>query len=280
MNTDQILTAYRAALARMDTDPSQAARIRHLANLTDDAMETGTGAAASPGAGHHQLLAALRVRTSPASLERALTHRSYAYEHGNLPTNERLEFLGDSVLGLVVTDALFRRCPDLPEGKLAKLRAAVVQMGALAEVARSLNLGAFLRLGHGEEITGGRDKSSILADTLEAVIGAVYLDLGLTEASALVHRLFDPVIEHARSLGAGTDWKTSLQELTAAQMLGVPEYLVEESGPDHQKSFSAVVRVGGETFGSGEGRSKKAAEQRAAQVAWTAISQGPGIAVS
>src|ERR1700727_3130059 len=205
------------------------------------------------------------------TLERALTHRSYAYENGGLPTNERLEFLGDSVLSLVVTDTLFKGHPDLPEGQLAKLRAAVVQMRALAEVARELRLGSYVKLGRGEEVTGGRNKSSILADTLEAVIGAVYIDCGLTEASALVHRLFDPVIARAARLGAGLDWKTSLQELTAGHMLGVPEYVVEESGPDHQKSFHAVVKVGGRVLGSGQGRSKKAAEQEAAEAAWNAI---------
>jgi ribonuclease-3 len=220
-----------------------------------------------------ELLRVLGVSIVPESLERALTHRSYAYENGNLPTNERLEFLGDSVLGLVVTDTLYRGYPNLPEGQLAKLRAAVVQMGALAEVARGLNLGAFIHLGKGEEVTGGRDKGSILADTLEAVIGAVYIDCGLDEATRLVHRLFDPVIEHAARLGAGLDWKTSLQELTAIWMLGVPEYLVNESGPDHQKSFSAVVRVGGRILGSGEGRTKKAAEQQAAEAAWNTINQ-------
>jgi ribonuclease-3 len=208
-------------------------------------------------------------------LERALTHRSFAYENGGLPTNERLEFLGDAVLGLVVTDALFRGYPDLPEGHLAKLRAAVVNMRALAGVARGLHLGDYIRLGRGEEGTGGRDKSSILADTLEAVIGAVYIERGLTEAGALVHRLFDPVIARSARLGAGLDWKTSLQELTAAGVLGVPEYHVEESGPDHQKSFRAQVRVGGRMYGSGEGRSKKEAEQQAAEAAWLAISAGP-----
>jgi len=206
-------------------------------------------------------------------LERALTHRSFAYENGGLPTNERLEFLGDSVLGLIVTDTLFREFPDLPEGQLAKLRAAVVNMRALAGVARSLRLGDYIYLGKGEEGTGGRDKSSILADTLEAVIGAVYLDRGLPEADALVHRLFDPVIARSARLGAGLDWKTSLQELTAAEVLGVPEYLVEESGPDHQKSFRASVRIGGRTYGSGEGRSKKEAEQQAAETAWNVISE-------
>jgi ribonuclease III len=218
-----------------------------------------------------ELRGALDVPIMPESLERALTHRSFAYENANPPTNERLEFLGDSVLGLVVTDTLFRGYPSLPEGQLAKLRAAVVQMGALAEVARELDLGSYVRLGRGEQATGGRNKSSILADTLEAVIGAVYIDCGLTEASALVHRLFDPVIARSARLGAGLDWKTSLQELTAAHLLGVPEYQVEESGPDHQKSFHAVVRVGGRVLGSGQGRSKKAAEQQAAEAAWNAI---------
>jgi len=144
-----------------------------------------------PGAGQPdttELLRVLDAGLSPGLLERALTHRSYAYENGNLPTNERLEFLGDSVLGLVVTDALFRGYPELPEGQLAKLRAAVVNMRALAGVARGLRLGDYLRLGRGEDGTGGRDKSSILADTLEAVIGAVYIERGLDEASALVHR--------------------------------------------------------------------------------------------
>ncbi len=218
-----------------------------------------------------ELLTALGVPLGPELLDRALTHRSYAYENGGLPTNERLEFLGDSVLGLVVTDTLFREHPDLPEGQLAKLRAAVVNMRALAGVARDLELGRHIKLGRGEEGTGGRDKSSILADTLEAIIGAVYLDRGLGEASTLVHCLFDPVIAHSARLGAGLDWKTSLQELTAAEMLGVPEYQVTESGPDHQKSFRAVVRVGGKIHGSGEGRSKKEAEQQAAEVAWRAI---------
>jgi ribonuclease III len=218
-----------------------------------------------------QLEAALGVRTEPQLLERALTHRSYAYENGGLPTNERLEFLGDSVLGLIVTDTLFNGHPDLPEGQLAKLRAAVVNMRALAGVARQLDLGSYIRLGRGEEGTGGRDKASILADTLEAVIGAVYLDQGLKAADALVHRLFDALIVRSASLGAGLDWKTSLQELTATEELGVPEYHVEESGPDHQKSFRAVVSVGGVAYGHGEGRSKKEAEQQAAEAAWTTI---------
>jgi ribonuclease III len=228
----------------------------------------------SDAAGTDGLLQALQVTVKPELLDRALMHRSYAYENGGLPTNERLEFLGDSVLGLIVTDTLFRSYPDLPEGQLAKLRAAVVNMRALAGVARGLGLGAYVWLGKGEEGTGGRDKSSILADTLEAVIGAVYLDKGLTLADELVHRLFDPLIARAARLGAGLDWKTSLQELTAELNLGVPEYHVEESGPDHQKFFRAFVRIGSETYGQGEGRSKKEAEQQAAEAAWTAITSG------
>ena len=216
------------------------------------------------------------VAVDPELLTRALTHRSYAYENGGLPTNERLEFLGDSVLGLVVTDTLYRSHPDLPEGQLAKLRAAVVNMRALAEVGRQLDLGTFVRLGRGEEGTGGRDKASILADTLEALIGAVYLDQGLAEAAALVHRLFDPLIEQSASLGAGLDWKTSLQELTASANLGVPEYVLEESGPDHAKSFTALAMVAGEVLGAGEGRSKKEAEQQAAAAAWQALRPGAG----
>jgi ribonuclease III len=230
----------------------------------------GGSAARDPAELRH----ALGVPIMPKSLERALTHRSYAYENDNPPTNERLEFLGDSVLGLVVTDTLFRGYPNMPEGQLAKLRAAVVQMRALAEVARELHLGSYVRLGRGEEVTGGRNKSSILADTLEAIIGAVYIDCGLAEASALVHRLFDPVISRSAELGAGLDWKTSLQELTASRMLGVPDYQVEESGPDHQKSFRAVVRVAGQLLGSGGGRTKKEAEQHAAEAAWNAITTG------
>ena len=134
-------------------------------------------------------------------LERALTHRSFAYEHGGLPTNERLEFLGDSVLGLVVTDSLYRTFPDLPEGQLAKLRAAVVNARTLAAIGRELGIGPALRLGRGEETTGGRDKSSILADTVEALIGAVYVQHGIDVASTIVHRLVDVHVEASASLG-------------------------------------------------------------------------------
>ena len=227
-----------------------------------------------PGADTSAREGALGVGLATEMMTRSLTHRSYAYENGGLPTNERLEFLGDAVLGLIITDALYHAHPDLPEGQLAKLRASVVNMRALADVARTLGpdgLGAHLRLGRGEEVTGGRDKASILADTLEAVLGAVYLEHGLPIASQVVHRLFDPVLADAAKRGAGLDWKTSLQELTASLTLGVPEYAVTEEGPDHAKSFTAVARVGGESLGSGAGRSKKEAEQKAAEAAWTVL---------
>ena len=206
-------------------------------------------------------------------LERSLTHRSYAYENGGLPTNERLEFLGDSVLGVVVTDTLFRAHPDLSEGRLAKLRAAVVNARALAEVARTIGLGQHIMLGRGEESTGGRNKSSILSDTVEAVIGAVYLSGGFEAASKVVHLLFDPLMDSAARLGAGLDWKTSLQELSAEHTLGVPEYVIEDDGPDHEKVFTAQVQVGEELYGHGTGRSKKEAEQQAAETAYRAIAE-------
>ena len=215
----------------------------------------------------------LGLPIDPVLLEQALTHRSFSYENGHCPTNERLEFLGDSVLGVVVTSTLYHTHPDLPEGQLAKFRSHVVSAKALAAVGRELELGDFLRLGKGEEATGGRDKSSILADAMEALLGAVYLDHDLETVGDLIHRLFDKLIEASAGLGAGLDWKTSLQELTAAEVLGVPEYHVDESGPDHQKSFRASVRIGAHTYGEGEGRSKKEAEQQAAEAAWNAISE-------
>ncbi len=218
---------------------------------------------------------AFGVTFEPDMLRRALTHRSYAYENGGLPTNERLEFLGDSVLGVVITTALFHNHPDLPEGQLAKLRASVVNMRALADVARGLGpsgLGPYLLLGKGEETTGGRDKASILADTLEALLGAIYLQYGLDIASEVIHRLFDPLMAESAGRGAGLDWKTSLQELTASLGLGVPEYRIDEAGPDHAKTFTAWVIVAGDRYGGAEGRSKKEAEQRAAEAAYRTLS--------
>ncbi len=219
------------------------------------------------------------MELDPELLTLALTHRSYAYENGGLPTNERLEFLGDAVLGVIVTEYLYREHPDLPEGQLAKLRASVVNMHALAGVAAGLGesgLGPFVHLGRGEELTGGYAKASILADATEALIGAVYLQHGLETARELVVRLFAELLRAAPLLGAGLDWKTSLQELTAASELGPPEYRITDDGPDHRKVFRATVVVGGRALGTGDGRTKKEAEQRAAEIAWRALSAGAG----
>jgi ribonuclease III len=230
-------------------------------------------AAADPS----ELIGALGTTMDAELLHRALTHRSYAYEHGGLPHNERLEFLGDAVLGIVITDTLFRAHPDLSEGRLAKLRASVVNMRALASVAREVGadgrggLGAYLLLGRGEEGTGGRDKPSILADALEAVFGAIYIEHGLDEAARVIHNLFDEMLADVATGSAGLDWKTSLQELTAERGLGVPEYLMSSTGPDHEKTFTARAQVAGELFASSSGRSKKEAEQLAAETAWRAI---------
>jgi ribonuclease-3 len=215
--------------------------------------------------------AALGVELEGELVVLALTHRSYAYENGGLPTNERLEFLGDSVLGVIITDVLYRTHPDLPEGRLAKLRASVVNMHALAGVGRRIGLGQQLRLGRGEEMTGGRDKSSIVADAVEAVIGAVYLQHGLDTTRQVIHRLFTDLLTAAPQLGAGLDWKTSLQELSAERGLGVPEYRVSEEGPDHAKLFAAQVILGGLPRGAGSGRTKKEAEQNAASAAYTSL---------
>jgi ribonuclease-3 len=220
------------------------------------------------------LLDALGVDLPDEVLTLALTHRSYAYEHGGLPTNERLEFLGDAVLGLTITDELFHRHPDRSEGDLAKLRASVVNTQALAEVARNLTdqgLGAHLLLGRGEVNTGGAHKSSILADSMESLLGAIYLHHGIEVAREVILRLFGALLDAAPTLGAGLDWKTSLQELTAARGMGAPAYQVTSTGPDHDKEFTAVVVVMDTEYGSGVGRSKKEAEQHAAAAAWKAL---------
>jgi ribonuclease III len=220
---------------------------------------------------------ALGVSFADAALRRAaLTHRSYAFEQGEPVTNERLEFLGDSVLGLVVTDMAYVAYPEMPEGQLAKLRAAIVNMQALADVARSLRLGDVVLLGKGEELSGGRDKASILADALEAVFGAVYLDRGLTVATELIERLFRPRMD-AWVRGEGDrDHKTILQELASRQLRAIPEYRIAERGPDHEKEFTATVVVGGEVLGTGTGRSKKEAEQQAAREAFAVIAERTG----
>ncbi|MEV0545187.1 ribonuclease III [Nocardia salmonicida] len=225
-------------------------------------------------ADHASLLTALGVDVRPELLRLALTHRSYAYENGGLPTNERLEFLGDSVLGLSITERLYTEHPEKSEGELAKLRASVVNMHALAEVARGLGdggLGQYLLLGKGEELTGGRDKPSILADGMESLLGAVHLEHGIETARGVVLRLFADLLERGPRMGAGLDWKTSLQELTAERGLGVPAYEITSTGPDHNKEFTATTVIAGHAYGSGIGRSKKEAEQKAAGTAYKAL---------
>jgi ribonuclease-3 len=209
----------------------------------------------------------------PTLRQLALTHRSYAFENGTQLNNERLEFLGDAVLGIVVTDMAFREFPEMPEGELAKLRAAIVNMGALADVARDLGIGRFVLLGKGEEGSGGKDKNSILADALEALLGAVYLDRGIDAARKLIVRVFRPrMIAYVRGEG-GRDYKTILQELASADLRALPEYRITERGPDHEKEFTATVHLAGKAWGSGMGRSKKEAEQEAAHQAYVRLTE-------
>ncbi|WP_309064454.1 ribonuclease III [Microbacterium sp.] len=222
-------------------------------------------------AGERPLTEELGVDIDEQLLERALTHRSYAYEHGGIPHNERLEFLGDSVLGLAVTVMLFTTHPDLDEGELAKRRASVVSTVALAEVARGIGLGRHLRLGRGEELTGGRDKDSILADTMEAVFGAAFLSAGPDAATELVLRLTAPLLADPERYGAAMDPKTSLQELAARLGCPPPMYSVVSAGPDHDRVFTATVTVG-ELACTGQGSSKKTAEMSAALTAWRQLS--------
>ena len=213
----------------------------------------------------------LGVSVDPEMLVLALTHRSFAYENGGLPTNERLEFLGDSVLGVVVTDRLYSDHPDLPEGDLAKMRAACVSQRALAIVARDLGLGPYVLLGKGEISTGGSDKDSILCDTLEALFGAIYLVHGIDVASEVILKLVGPSLERSATLGDALDWKTSLQEACSSLGLPAPVYDVVGVGPDHARQFTATVLVDGIARGTGTGSAKKVAEQEAAEAAHAAL---------
>ena len=222
---------------------------------------------------HRDLIQALGAEIDAQLLEIALTHRSYAYESGGLPTYERLEFLGDSVLGLIVTAELYERYPDLPESRLSPLRSGIVNTVALADVARALGLGRHIKIGKGEESSGGREKASILADSLEALFGALYLDKGFEVTKAIILPPISPVISHALEKGAGLDGKTALQELLAERNLGVPEYVVHDSGPDHDKDFVAIALVNGTSYPEGHGKSKREAEQVAARLAYEAITK-------
>lgn len=209
----------------------------------------------------------------PMLLALAVTHRSYCAENAGFEPNERLEFLGDAVLSIVVTDHIFWTYPEMPEGELAKLRAALVSAATLAEIAYEVSLGDALRLGKGEDASGGRQKSSILADGMEAVFGAVYLDGGMEAARSLIlHLLRERIVQAANGPG-GHDYKTQLQELAARQFEELPTYDLRDEGPDHEKRFFATVHLQGRAWGDGEGRSKKLAEQSAAQSAFETLTR-------
>jgi ribonuclease-3 len=236
--------------------------------ITQDARPSRRSRTTSSG------LEALGVPAVRAPIyELALTHRSYAFEQPE-PTNhnERLEFLGDAVLGVVVTDLIYGEYPDFSEGEMARLRASVVNTTALAELARSLGLGEHIRLGKGEEFSGGRDKASLLADSLEAVIGAVWLDRGIDAVKKALVPLFKKELGRSIS-GRRYDVKTALQELVVKRG-GFPSYRVASTGPDHDKRFTAHVYVDEELYGVGTGRSKKEAEQGAALEALDRIEEG------
>ena len=229
----------------------------------------------------HEKLGELEARLGVAfsdreMLLRSLAHRSWCAENGEPESNERLEFLGDSVLGVVVTHYVFEHFPSLPEGQLSEVRAGVVNARVLAEVAMELDLGAHLLLGKGEDAAGGRAKQSILADAFEAVIAAIYLDQGFGMARDVVLACLRDRIAEAAAGPGGRDYKTRLQEITAARALGRPKYSVRDEGPDHAKHFYASVFVSDHLYGEGEGRSKKQAEQAAAWVAWTRLQEEAG----
>lgn len=208
-------------------------------------------------------------------LEHALTHRSYANENRLSEHNERMEFLGDSVLNLVVSERLMDALPGSSEGDLSRIRAAVVSEPSLAAVAREIGLGEYLLLGKGEEQTGGRDKDSLLADSLEALVASIYLDGGIGNAGGFITRLFDATIRKARATGGTSDHKTEIQELCQERLKTLPVYtVVSESGPDHQKQFEVTLSVRGEVYGRGVGKSKKDAEQKAAKEALEKLSNG------
>ncbi|MDO5634676.1 MAG: ribonuclease III [Micrococcus sp.] len=202
------------------------------------------------------------------TLERALTHRSFSYENGNVPTNERLEFLGDAILGFVVADHLFGAYPDLAEGDLARRRASVVSTRALAHVARELGVGQYIRLGAGERATGGADKDSILADTFEALLGSVYVDHGSVAAAGLVHRHIIPLLADERVAREGTDFKTIVAEAASRHDLGEVRYDIVGQGPAHAPRFEATLWVGQRAYRSAVASSKKQAERDAAAASW------------
>lgn len=224
-----------------------------------------------------ELLTRWGIELDPEMVILALTHRSFAHEQDNLPNNERLEFLGDAVLQLIVTERLYQNYPTHPEGHLAKMRSATVSQPALARVARDINLGEFILLGRGEEKTKGREKDSILSDTVEAMIGATYLCHGLEATRKVVENLLQDLLDHALERGAVMDWKTTLQELTGQLGVRNVEFAVEGTGPDHDRRFTARALIGDRVIGSGKGRSKKVAEHEAARQAVMALREEHGV---
>jgi len=210
-------------------------------------------------------------------IERALTHKSYANENRVSAHNERLEFLGDAVLSLIISEYLMKTCPDSSEGDLSRLRAAVVSEPALASIAREIGLGNYLLLGKGEDQTGGRDKDSLLANCLEALIASIYLDAGSAAVETCVIRFFRELIEKTCTSRSTFDYKTEVQELCQERLKLLPEYrIVDETGPDHQKQFTVELVIKGEVYGRGAGKSKKEAEQRAAKEAMGKLSRNGG----
>jgi ribonuclease-3 len=224
---------------------------------------------------HTPLFDALGVRIEADYLRLALTHRSFANENGTLPNNERLEFLGDAVLGLSVATRLYSQYPSRPESDISKMRASIVSRYGLADIAREINLGPHILLGKGELVTGGRDKDSILADTTEALLGAIYLQLGFETARDVVLRLFEEKIDAASASNIHRDWKTNLQERAAELKYPMPVYDATSTGPEHDLTFSATVTVNGIVLGTGAGPSKKFAEQASARVAFLALRENP-----
>ena len=217
------------------------------------------------------LCATLGVQVEPELLQQALTHRSYSYEHGGIPNNERLEFLGDSVLGFVVTEHLYLSLTDLSEGELTKLKNSVVSEKALAIVAVQLGLGDYLRLGKGEEQTGGRKKPSLLADAFEAVRGAVLVSVGFEAARAMVERFIFPLLADPDALRQQSDPKTRLLEVALAKAMGVVSYQITHEGPDHDRVFFATLFIDEKEVATATGKTKKAAETEAATLALAAM---------
>lgn len=222
-----------------------------------------------------ELLGAWRISLAPELVITALTHRSFAFEAGGIENNERLEFLGDSVLSIIVTDYLFKKYPQVSESDLSRMRGAIVSERTLAKVARSLNLGDFILLGKGENLTGGRDRDSILCDTVEAMIGATYISFGLETTRSIVEAHLKDHLENAVELGRSSDYRTTLQEYCSQAGLGEPMYEATGSGPDHQRVFSATVAVGGVVIGKGTGPSKKTAKSEAAKYGYLALMERP-----